>query len=169
MSKLAILVATFALAGCASTSEWRTLTIDGSSEAAFEESISLFDQELPKTRNRMFALALVDIVRTGAEESGQTKDGSPAYTDEQLRSDLHGLTYDGVIAFADETGPSVRQLYYSGSGARLAGSAGSSAFSAQNRAAFTADGIPLSDYRPGGQFWPTGADARGRAEYQNHE
>jgi hypothetical protein len=103
MSKLAILVATFALTACASTSEWRTLTMDGSSEAAFEESISLLDQELPKTRNRMFALALVDIVRTGAEEAGETD-----------------------------------------------GSAGSSAFSAQDRPAFT-------------------ADARGRAEYQNHE
>ena len=33
----------------------------------------------------------------------------------------------------------------------------------------TIDGIPVSDYRPGGQFWPTGADARGRAEYQNHQ
>jgi hypothetical protein len=113
MSKLTLAIATMSLAGCASMGEWRTLTIDGGSEAAFGDSLSRLNNELPYSRSRMLALALVDITNIGVQMAGETNDGSPAYTEESLRSDLDGLTYEGVIALADQSGPSIKRLYYS--------------------------------------------------------
>lgn len=115
MSKLITAAGALLLAGCASMGQWQTLSIDGSTEAAFGQSLSQLNDELSYSRSQMFALALVDIARTAAQDAGQTKDGSPAYTDEDYRRDLDGLTYDGVIALADQTGPSIRNVYYAGS------------------------------------------------------
>lgn len=112
MSKLITAVSALLLAGCASTGQWQTLTIDGSTEAAFGQSLSQLNDELPNARRQIFALALVDIVRTAAQAAGQAEDGKPAYTDQDYRRDLNGLTYDGVIALADESGPPIRNVYY---------------------------------------------------------
>jgi hypothetical protein len=102
MSKLTFFMALLVLAGCA---EWRGLHIDGSSTAAFEESISRLEQELPGTYHReMFALALRDVA---ADESGIED------TDENYRAELDGLTYNGVIALADRAGTPVKRQYYS--------------------------------------------------------
>jgi hypothetical protein len=113
MSKLTLAVATALLAGCASMGEWRTLTIDGGSEAAFGDSLSRLNDELSYSRARMLALALVDLTNSGVLNAGETSDGTSAYTEEDLRRDLDGLTYEGVIALADQTGPAIRTLYYS--------------------------------------------------------
>jgi hypothetical protein len=48
-----------ALASCVSVGQWRELRIDGSSEVAFDESLSLLNAELPYLRRQMLALALV--------------------------------------------------------------------------------------------------------------
>lgn len=123
MAKLTICMVVLVLAGCASTSEWRALRIDGSSESALRESVTRLDQELPREyHRRMFALALADVAQTGAQNAAQTDEGSePAYTDEDFRAQLDGLTYDGVIALADQTGAPVSRQYYSGRGAVAAG------------------------------------------------
>jgi hypothetical protein len=85
---------------------WRGLQIDGSSVAAFEESISRLEQELPSAyRRQIFALALGDV----AVDSKVV-----GYSDEDYRAQLDGLTYNGVIALADQTGASVKRQYYSG-------------------------------------------------------
>jgi hypothetical protein len=99
-----------ALAGCASMAEWRDLTIDGSSEAAFGETLSQMNDELSYGRRQMFAFALVDIARTDAEVAGQAADGQ-AYSQEDYRRRLDGLTYDGVIALADQTGTPIARLF----------------------------------------------------------
>ena len=113
MSKAVLAALMTFLAGCASMGQWRALRIDGSSEESFGQSISQLNDELSYSRSRMFALALVDIASTAAQAAGQTEDGSPAYTDEDYRRDLDGLTYDGVIELADRSGPPISRVYYS--------------------------------------------------------
>jgi hypothetical protein len=113
MSKLTLVIATMFLAGCASTGEWQSLNIDGGSETAFGESIARLNDELSYSRGQMFALALVDIANTKARTAGGSIDGRPAYSEEQFRRDLDGLTFDGVIALADQSGPSIKKLYHS--------------------------------------------------------
>ena len=114
MSKLITAAGALLLAGCASMGQWQTLSIDGSTEAAFGQSLTQLNDELSYSRSQMFAMALVDIARTSAQAAGQTEDGSPAYTDEDYRHGLDGLTYDGVIALADQSGPLIKNLYYAG-------------------------------------------------------
>lgn len=112
MSKLAGPTAMLLLSGCAGIGEWRALSIDGSSESAFDGSVARLNDELPPGRDAMFTLALMDVARTGAEAAGQAGDGS-AYTDETFRSELDGLTYEGVIALADRSGTPIWKQYYS--------------------------------------------------------
>lgn len=115
MAKVMSFIGVLALAGCASMGDWRELQIDGRSESAFNESLSRLNAGLSYSRSQMLALALVDIVRTEVQSSEQTRDsGSDIYTDEDLRSQLDGLTYEGVIALADQTGPSISSLYSAG-------------------------------------------------------
>lgn len=115
MRQLTIFIAATVLAGCAGTSEWRTLRIDGSSEASLHESLNRLDQELPRAyHRRMLEIALVDIWSTNAQLAGETDDGEDAaYTKENFRAELHGLTYESVVALANRTGRSVSSLYYS--------------------------------------------------------
>jgi len=112
MLRVMVPIVVLTLSGCASLGEWRQLQLDGSSEAAFNESLSRMDDELPHTRSEKLTLALADIVRTAVENSEQTGEGGEeSYSYEDLRSQLDGLTYEGVIAVADRTGPSVSNLY----------------------------------------------------------
>ncbi len=105
MSKLTLTMATICLTACA---EWRGLQIDGSSVAAFDESISRLEQELPSAyRKQIFALALGDVA---------VDNKVVGLSDEDYRAQLDGLTYNGVIALADRTGASVKTQYYSGRG-----------------------------------------------------
>ena len=105
MSKLTFVLATILLTGCA---DWRGLHIDGSSVAAFEESMSRLEQELPSAYHRqMFALALDDV----AEDKNVV-----GYSDQDYRAQLDGLTYNGVIALADQAGTPVKRQYHSGRG-----------------------------------------------------
>jgi hypothetical protein len=103
MSKLTLAMATICLAGCA---EWRGLQIDGSSVAAFEESVRRLELELPSAyRKQLLALALGDVA---------VDNKIAGHSDEDYRAQLDGLTYNGVIDLADQTGASVRTQHYSG-------------------------------------------------------
>jgi hypothetical protein len=113
MYKFSLAVTVLFLSGCASTGEWRALNIDGSSESAFGESLARLNDELSYSRGQMFALALVDIANTRVQSAGETDDGSPAYSENDFRNDLNGLTYDKVIELADQSGPSIKKLYHS--------------------------------------------------------
>lgn len=157
------ILAVFSLAGCAG-SQWRTMSIDGSDEAAFGESLGLINQELSNARRNMLALALIDIAQTGVANAGQAEDGSPGYTEEEFRSQLNGLTYDEVIALADESGLPIYQLYYY-TGRRAADSSQTFAPPRETGPVFWSDGRPIEDYRPGGARWPLGAGNDGRPVY----
>ena len=113
MSKLTLIIGTLLLAGCASTGGWRSLSIDGTSESAFRESVTQLDDELSSVRREMFRIALIDIAQTGVLSAGETDDGGPAYDDADFRAELDGLTYEAVIALADQSGTPVNRLYYS--------------------------------------------------------
>jgi hypothetical protein len=102
MGKPIFCIVAIVLAGCA---EWRGLRIDGSSVTAFDESIRRLEQELPSEYHRqLFVLALGDV----ALENNVIGRGDEAY-----RAQLHGLTYNSVIALADESGTPVASRYSS--------------------------------------------------------
>ena len=107
---LALVIVAGTVAGCASTGGWRALTIDGSSEQGFDASLSRLIGELPQARREMFELALEDVVHT---ESQNAELRAASYTDEDFRNQLDGMTYESVIALADQTGPPIRRVYYS--------------------------------------------------------
>ena len=50
MLKLTIVTVAFALAGTASAAGWKSLTVDGSSEEAFAQSLAVFKKELAPAR-----------------------------------------------------------------------------------------------------------------------
>ena len=110
MSKVIVSVAALMLTACAGTSEWRSLRIDGSSEAAMRDSLTRLEQQLPRDfHRRMFALALGDVA---ADNSGNAD-----YSSDDYRADLDGLTYQGVLRLADRAGTPLKQRYYAGRGA----------------------------------------------------
>jgi hypothetical protein len=112
MARAIVPILVLALAGCASTQEWRELQIDGSSQAAFDESLTALNAHLSEPRREMLQLAIVDIVRTesqSAEESGED-----AYTHDDFRMRVDGMTYDAVIALADQSGRSIATIYHQG-------------------------------------------------------
>jgi hypothetical protein len=113
MSKLTLAIVAMFLAGCASMGEWRALNIDGSSDAAFRESLTRLHYELSYLRSQMFELALVDIANTRVQTAGAVDDDGTTYSEEDFRHDLDGLTYESVIALADQSGPPIKNLYYS--------------------------------------------------------
>ena len=54
MLKLAVAVLTLALAGVASAAGWSSLRIDASSEAAFQQSLAVFQEKLSPARRQVF-------------------------------------------------------------------------------------------------------------------
>ena len=110
MPALTLVIVAGTIAGCASTGGWRALSIDGSSEQGFDASVSRLMGELPQARREIFELALEDVMRTESQ-NGELRAAS--YTDEDFRSQLDGMTYESVIALADQTGPPIRRVYYS--------------------------------------------------------
>jgi hypothetical protein len=113
MSRVALLIAFVTLTGCAGTSGWRALSIDGTSAVSFSDSVMRLDQELSYTRRGMFRLALADIARTGVQNDGPASEGG--YSDADFRGDLAGRTYEGVISLADRSGTPISRQYYSSS------------------------------------------------------
>lgn len=101
MSKPTIILSAIALAGCASTSGWRALQIDGSNRASFDESVAVIQQELPSARGQRFALALQDIWITGSITAA---DDAGGYTQTDYFEQLDGLGYKEVMSLADSTG-----------------------------------------------------------------
>ena len=107
MPKLTVVVLAAAFAGTASAG-WRDLKIDGSSEAAFQQSLEAFNQELSLERHQVFTAALMDIWLQG---SADAKAAQREYTVSDYRAQLHGLSYDEVVTFIDPTGETAKQRY----------------------------------------------------------
>src|SRR5688572_22616409 len=101
MLKITVAVLAVALAGTASAAKWRDLRVDGSSEAAFAQSLEAFKEKLSPARRYVFGEALKDIWVQGvkAAESEQRE-----YTAADYYRQVDGLAYEQVVTFTDPTG-----------------------------------------------------------------
>jgi hypothetical protein len=97
MSKLTIAMAAAVLAGCASTSGWRALSVDGTSESTVNESVALIQQELPAFRREHFYIALGDIWIDGRAEA---RAAGTEYVASDYYAQLDGLRYHDVLALS---------------------------------------------------------------------
>jgi hypothetical protein len=101
MLKLTVAILAVVLAGTASAGGWRSLQIDASSEAAFDQSVATFQQKLSPSRRAAFMRLLQDIKDEGAKRAtAERRDYTPA----EYLAQLHGLGYEEVVTLADPTG-----------------------------------------------------------------
>ena len=124
MLKLTVAVLAVALAGSASAAGWRSLRVDGSSDASFAESVAAFKEKLPLARRYAFELALQDIWVQGARDAEAAQ---REYTTSDYFRRLDGLGYSEVVTLLDPTGDTEqarRKVAYARVG-RYAGNAGS--------------------------------------------
>jgi hypothetical protein len=101
MLKLGVAVLAVALAGAAGAANWRDLRVDASSEAAFQQSLAVFDKELSSERRYVFQGALMDIWILG---TANAKADQREFTVNDYYRQLHGLSYEEVVTFTDPTG-----------------------------------------------------------------
>ena len=105
MLKLTFAVLALALAGTASAGNWRKLRVDASSEAAFEQSLAVFKDELTPARRLVFGEALQDIWVQGVREAAAVQ---REYTAADYYRQLDGLSYDEIVTFTDPSGKTAR-------------------------------------------------------------
>jgi hypothetical protein len=105
MLKLTTAVLAIALAGSASAAGWRSLTIDGSSEANFETSLAEFEARLSPARHQVFLLALKDVWEQGAKNAAAEQS---EYTRNDYLLELDGLAYKHVVTLTDPTGDTAK-------------------------------------------------------------
>lgn len=106
MLKLTVALLAVAVTGAASAGGWRSLRVDGSSEASFTASVATFQRKLPASRRHAFERALQDIWILGtknAEENGRD------YTASEYFRQVDGLGYEEVVTFTDPTGATAQQ------------------------------------------------------------
>jgi len=108
MLKLIVAVLIVALAGTAGAAGWKDLRIDGTSEAAFQRSLTAFNDALSPERHQVFTAALMDIWLQGTAEA---KINERLYTVSDYHSQLNGLSYEQVVTFTDPTGETAKQRY----------------------------------------------------------
>jgi hypothetical protein len=128
MIKVVVSLVAMALATTASAAGWRSLRVDASSEAAFEQSLAEFKDELSPGRRYVFGEALKDIWIAGTQAAqAEQRD----YTEADYYQQLDGLGYDEVVRFVDPTGETARRYraaynpYSTGERARYRASANS--------------------------------------------
>lgn len=105
MLKLTIAVLAVALAGTANAAGWRSLRVDGSSEASFAASVEEFGETLSPARYRVFVLALKDIWEQGTA-SAVARQGE--YTRDDYLRELDGLGYEQVVNLTDPSGDTAK-------------------------------------------------------------
>jgi hypothetical protein len=108
MMRLAFAVLAVALAGVAQAG-WRSLRIDGSSQAAFETSVAALQEELSPAHRQVFDLALLDIWLRGTQDDAQA--AQREYTGSDYFRQLDGLGYDEVVTLLDPTGKQAKTRY----------------------------------------------------------
>ena len=69
MLKLTVVILGVALAGTASAAGWRSMRIDASSEASFNESVAALQDKLPRVRRQVLEQSLKDIWAQGTQAS----------------------------------------------------------------------------------------------------
>jgi hypothetical protein len=106
MLKLTATVLAVALASNASAAGWRSLRVDASSEAAFEQSLAEFKDKLSPARRYVFGEALKDIWVQGNQAATAEQ---RQYTDSDYYRQLDGLSYEEVVTLVDPTGETARR------------------------------------------------------------
>jgi hypothetical protein len=107
MLKLTVAVLAVVLAGTASAG-WRSLRVDGSSEAGFAESLAAFKEKLPRARAHVFGEALKDIWVQGTKDAEAEQ---REYTASDYYRQLDSLGYEQVVTFTDPTGDTARMRF----------------------------------------------------------
>ena len=105
MVKLTVTLFAVALAGSASAAGWRSLRVDGSSEASFATSVAEFQDRLSPARYQVFLMALKDVWEQGAK-SAEAEQGE--YTANDYLRQLDGLAYEQVVTLTDPTGDTAK-------------------------------------------------------------
>jgi hypothetical protein len=106
MLKPMVVVLAVALASTASAAGWRSLRVDASSEAAFEQSLAEFKDKLSPARRYVFGKALKDIWLKGSQSATAEQ---REYTDADYYRQLDGLSYEEVVTLVDPTGETARR------------------------------------------------------------
>jgi hypothetical protein len=111
MLRLTIAVVAIVFAGSAGAAGWKSLKVDGSSETAFAESLSVFKDKLSPTRRYVFGEALKDIWVQGVK---QAEADEREYGAAEYYRQLHGLTYDEIVKLTDPSGATALARYRQG-------------------------------------------------------
>lgn len=101
MRKLMIVGVALAFAGTASAAGWKSLRLDASSDAAFEQSLAEFKDALSPGRRYVLGEILKDIRDAGAQRA--VAEGRDYSTGDYYRQ-IDGLTYEELVALVDPTG-----------------------------------------------------------------
>jgi hypothetical protein len=105
MLKLTVALLAVALAGTASAAGWRSLRVDASTEAAFEQSFAVFKDKLSSARRHVFGEALKDIwVKGNQDAEAQQRE----YTAADYYRQIDGLGYEQLVNFTDPSGDTAR-------------------------------------------------------------
>ena len=88
MLKLTIAVLAVTLAGTASAAGWRSMRLDASSEASFNESVAALRDELPRVRRQVLEQSLKDIWAQGTQAAAA---GEREYTIDDYLREVDGL------------------------------------------------------------------------------
>jgi hypothetical protein len=108
MLKLTVAVLAVVLAASASAAGWKSLTLDGSSEASFTKSVAALQDKLSSARRLVFDAALQDIWILGQQDAD---DAQREYTASEYFHKLDGLGYDEVVTLTGPTGETAEQRY----------------------------------------------------------
>ena len=108
MLKLTVAVLAVVLASTASAAGWRSLRLDASSEAAFDESVATFQQKLSPARRFVLGQALRDIWSEGAKAA---KAEQREYTTAAYYEQIDGLSYKELVTLTDPSGDTAKDRY----------------------------------------------------------
>ena len=108
MFKLVVAVLTVALAGTAGAAGWKDLRIDGTSEAAFQQSLAVFKEKLSPERQKVFTDALMDIWVQGTLDA---KRDQREFTVNDYYKQLDGLGYEQIVTLTDPSGDTADERY----------------------------------------------------------
>jgi hypothetical protein len=106
MLKVTVALLAVALASSASAAGWKSLRVDGSSEAAFAQSLAAFKDKLSPARRYVFGEALKDIWLQGTKRAEAEQ---REYTAGDYYRQIDGLGYEAIVALLDPTGETARQ------------------------------------------------------------
>ena len=108
MLKVTFAVLAIVLAGTANAAGWRSLRLDASSDAAFDESVATFQQKLSPARRFVLGQALRDIWSEGVKAANAEQ---REYTTADYYEQIDGLSYKELVTLTDPTGDTAKDRY----------------------------------------------------------